>query len=49
MADEFKKEEVSKKKNRNIGEIGVKLMAALLAGMMILPVAATAISYIFAK
>ncbi|MBQ3409014.1 MAG: hypothetical protein IJH12_07430 [Clostridia bacterium] len=50
MSDEFKKiEEQSKKRNKTVGEVGVKVMAAFLAFLMVLSVTATAISLIFVK
>ena len=50
MADEFEKVEVnSKKKNVPASKWAVRIMAAFLAFLMILSVAATAISLIFAK
>ncbi len=50
MADEYEKiESNSKKKGYTANKIAVRIMAAFLAFLMILSVAATAISLIVAK
>lgn len=50
MADESEKIEVnSKKKNISVNKIAIRIMAAFLAFLMILSVAATAISLLAAK
>lgn len=42
-------EESSKKKNFSVSKLGVRIVAAFLAFLMVLSVTATAISLIFAK
>lgn len=44
--DKMKQNETKSKKQKNVGKLGVKVMAIILAAMMVLSVAASLIYYL---